>query len=149
LGWAALHADVPARAVEKSLVGEKLMLPEVRRYENDILWSITSPSEKIVFSAEEIRNEMHRKGYVVIDGVLGEKNSKICEEAAMKLYEIDSGKTKFKSGELAYEERNDTTALWIQKKEGKYRDDEIAWLSGERTPGSFGRAQSISSRHAR
>lgn len=69
LGSAALHADVPARAVEKSLIGEKLMLPEVRRYENDILWSITVPSEKIVLSREEIRNEMHRKGYVVIDGV--------------------------------------------------------------------------------
>ena len=135
LGWAALHADVPARAVEKSLVGEKLMLPEVRRYENDILWSITVPSEKIVLSREEIRNEMHRKGYVVVDGVLGEKNSKICEEAAMKLYEIDSGKTKFKSGELAYEEKNDATT---QKKEGKYRDDEIAWLSGDERPVALG-----------
>lgn len=135
LGSAALHADVPARAVEKSLIGEKLMQPEVRRYENDILWSITFPSEKIVLSREEIRNEMHRKGYVVIDGVLGEKNSKICEEAAMKLYEIDSGKTKFKSGELAYEEKNDATT---QKKEGKYRDDEIAWLTGDERPVALG-----------
>lgn len=63
--------------------------------------------------------------------MLGEKNSKICEEAAMKLYEIDSGKTKFKSGELAYEEKNDAT---MQKKEGKYRDDEVAWLSGDEHP---------------
>ena len=135
LGWAALHADVPARAVEKSLVGEKLMRPEVRRYENDILWSITVPSEKIVLSREEIRNEMHRKGYVVIDGVLGEKNSKICEEAAMKFYESDPGTRKFKLGELAYEEKNDATT---QKKEGKYRDDEVAWLSGDEHPVVFG-----------
>ena len=135
LGWAALHADVPARAVEKSLVGEKLMRPEVRRYENDILWSITYPNAKIVLSREEIRNEMHRKGYVVIDGVLGEKNSKICEEAAMKFYESDPGTRKFKSGELAYEEKNDATTL---KKEGKYRDDEIAWLSGDERPVALG-----------
>ena len=135
LGWAALHADVPARAVEKSLIGEKLMRPEVRRYENDILWSITVPSEKIVLSREEIRNEMHRKGYVVIDGVLGEKNSKICEEAAMKFYESDPGTRKFKSGELAYEEKNDATT---QKKEGKYRDDEIAWLTGDERPVALG-----------
>jgi hypothetical protein len=135
LGSAALHADVPARAVQKSLIGEKLMRPEVRRYENDILWSITYPNAKIVLSAEEIRNEMHRKGYVVIDGVLGEKNSKICEEAAMKFYESDPGTRKFKSGELAYEEKNDATT---QKKEGKYRDDEIAWLTGDERPVALG-----------
>lgn len=135
LAFEVLKANVPARAVEKSLIGEKLMRPEVRRYENDILWSITYPNAKIVLSREEIRNEMHRKGYVVIDGVLGEKNSKICEEAAVKLYEIDSEKTKFKSGELAYEEKNDATT---QKKEGKYRDDEIAWLTGDERPVALG-----------
>ena len=135
LAFEVLKANVPARAVEKSLIGEKLMRPEVRRYENDILWSITVPSEKIVLSREEIRNEMHRKGYVVIDGVLGEKNSKICEEAAMKFYESDPGTKKFKSGELAYEEKNDATT---QKKEGKYRDDEIAWLTGDERPVALG-----------
>ena len=135
LAFEVLKANVPARAVEKSLIGEKLMRPEVRRYENDILWSITVPSEKIVLSREEIRNEMHRKGYVVIDGVLGEKNSKICEEAAMKFYESDPGTRKFKLGELAYEEKNDATT---QKKEGKYRDDEIAWLTGDERPVALG-----------
>ena len=135
LAFEVLKANVPARAVEKSLIGEKLMRPEVRRYENDILWSITVPSEKIVLRREEIRNEMHRKGYVVIDGVLGEKNSKICEEAAMKFYESDPGTRKFKSGELAYEEKNDATT---QKKEGKYRDDEIAWLTGDERPVALG-----------
>ena len=57
LGSEVLNANVPARAVEKSLIGEKLMRPEVRRYENDILWSITYPNAKIVLSREEIRNE--------------------------------------------------------------------------------------------
>ena len=63
------------------------------------MWSFTFPSEKLLSSAEKIRSEMQRKGYVVVDGVLGETNSKIAEEAAMNLYE--SEKTKFKSGELA------------------------------------------------
>ena len=51
---------------------------------------------KLLSSAEKIRSEMQRKGYVVVDGVLGETNSKIAEEAAMNLYE--SEETKFKSG---------------------------------------------------
>ncbi len=63
------------------------------------MWSFTFPSEKLLSSAEKIRSEMQRKGYVVVDGVLGETNSKIAEEAAMNLYECE--KTKFKSGELA------------------------------------------------
>ena len=70
---------------------------------------------------------MQRKGYVVVDGVLGETNSKIAEEAAMNLYE--SEKTKFKSGELARD--NNCEKKKTMKKKVKYRDDEITWLSGD------------------
>ena len=139
LAMEALRAGVPARAVETSSVGEKLLMSpsSTRNFDgkkedgeekgNDILWSLTFPSEKLLSSAEEIRNEMQRKGYVVVDGVLGETNSKIAEEAAMNLYE--SEKTKFKSGELARDNNREKNAT--MKKKEKYRDDEITWLSGD------------------
>ena len=139
LAMEALRAGVPARAVETSSVGEKLLMSpsSTRNFDgkkedgeekgNDILWSLTFPSEKLLSSAEEIRNEMQRKGYVVVDGVLGETNSKIAEEAAMNLYE--SEKTKFKSGELARDNNGEKNAT--MKKKEKYRDDEITWLSGD------------------
>ena len=139
LAMEALRAGVPARAVETSSVGEKLLMSpsSTRNFDgkkedgeekgNDILWSLTFPSEKLLSSAEEIRNEMQRKGYVVVDGVLGETNSKIAEEAAMNLYE--SEKTKFKSGELARDNNREKNAT--MKKNEKYRDDEITWLSGD------------------
>ena len=139
LAMEALRAGVSARAVETSSVGEKLLMSpsSTRNFDgkkedgeekgNDILWSLTFPSEKLLSSAEEIRNEMQRKGYVVVDGVLGETNSKIAEEAAMNLYE--SEKTKFKSGELARDNNREKNAT--MKKKEKYRDDEITWLSGD------------------
>jgi len=154
LAMEALRAGVPAIAIEKSSVGKRLMPPpptttttrptttkeeekeeEEKTDENDILWSMTFPSEKILSSAGEIQNEMHRKGYVILDGVLGEVNSKICEEAAWKFYDGDLGKTKFKSGELAYEEKNaaslSSSSSMPPQKDSKYRDDEVTWLSGD------------------
>jgi hypothetical protein len=151
LAMEALRAGVPASAIEKSSVGKKLMPPptttttptrptttkeeEEKTDENDILWSMTFPSEKILSSAGEIQNEMHRKGYVILDGVLGEVNSKICEEAAWKFYDGDLGKAKFKSGELAYEEKNaaslSSSSSMPPQKDSKYRDDEVTWLSGD------------------
>jgi len=152
LAMEALRAGVPASAIEKSSVGKKLMPPpssptrptttkeeeieeEEKTDENDILWSLTFPSEKILSSAGEIQNEMHRKGYVILDGVLGETNSKICEEAAWKFYDDDLRKTKFKSGELAYEEKNaaslSSSSSMPAQKNSKYRDDEVTWLSGD------------------
>ena len=152
LAMEALRAGVPASAIEKSSVGKKLMPPpssptrsttttkeeieeEEKTDENDISWSLTFPSEKILSSAGEIQNEMHRKGYVILDGVLGEANSKICEEAAWKFYDDDLRKTKFKSGELAYEEKNaaslSSSSSMPPQKNSKYRDDEVTWLSGD------------------
>ena len=155
LAMEALRAGVPAIAIEKSSVGKRLMPPpptttttrptttkeeekeeeEKTDENNDILWSMTFPSEKILSSAGEIQNEMHRKGYVILDGVLGEVNSKICEEAAWKFYDGDLGKTKFKSGELAYEEKNaaslSSSSSMPPQKDSKYRDDEVTWLSGD------------------
>lgn len=155
LAMEALRAGVPASAIEKSSVGKRLMPPpspssptrptttkeeekeeeEKTDENNDILWSMTFPSEKILSSAGEIQNEMHRKGYVILDGVLGDVNSKICEEAAWKFYDGDLGKTKFKSGELAYEEKNaaslSSSSSMPPQKDSKYRDDEVTWLSGD------------------